>query len=310
MRRFILTKAPNICELVGRDKRHLVQLCLPIEKLKGTIKFPVVASEKLDGVFCFAYVSNNDCYIYSRTGEEYTSLRHLRPELIKVAKETQCEIIIFEAYTEGVPQPTISGWCRDTKRQHTEIEAYVHDALMFTEFYTCDTDSGYADRYDYLRFIFNCVSDLKYVHLVEQRLLNSKTALMQMAEEIWSRGGEGVVYREFFAGYMPGKRNSTMVKIKKGVSYDLKVAAVEEGKGKYVGCVGKLICHDRNGKVVKVGSGLTDEQRKTWWSPWGYDEVVGKIVQIDAMAVSSKGVLREPRFKGIRHDKMEVDVIC
>ena len=304
-----MTKAPNICELVGRDKRHLVQLCLPIEKLKGTIKFPVVASEKLDGVFCFAYVSNNDCYIYSRTGEEYTSLRHLRPELIKVAKETQCEIIIFEAYTEGVPQPTISGWCRDTKRQHTEVEAYVHDIMTFDDFKKASTQLCYGERAEYLIRLFT-QNHFEYIHKVHQYFYHSVAAVMALAENVWKSGGEGVVYREYFSGYMPGKRNSTMVKIKKGVSYDLKVAAVEEGKGKYVGCVGKLICHDRNGKVVKVGSGLTDEQRKTWWSPWGYDEVVGKIVQIDAMAVSSKGVLREPRFKGIRHDKMEVDVIC
>ena len=266
--------SPDICELVGRDKKHLVQLCLPIEKVKGTIKFPVVASEKLDGVFCLAYVLNDECYIYSRTGEVYTSLNHLKPELIALAKEAQCEIIIFEAYTEGVSQPTISGWCRDTKRQHLEVEAYMHDMLMFTEFYKCETDSGYVDRYDYMKFIFNRFDNLKYIHLVGAKLVYTYSALMQMAEDIWSRGGEGVVYRDFFAGYMAGKRNSTMVKVKKAVSFDLKVIAVKEGTGKYEGSTGYLICQDRKGKIVKVGSGLTDEQRRTWWSPWGYDEIV------------------------------------
>lgn len=304
--------SPDICKLVGRDKRHLVQLCLPIEKVKGTINFPVVASEKLDGVYCLAYVLNGECHIYSRTGEVYTSLEHLKPELIVLAKESQCEIIIFEAYTEGVSQPTISGWCRDTKKQHTAVEAYVHDALMFPEFATCDTESGYGDRIDYLRFIFNCktLSDFQYVHLVEPKLVCSYKGLMRMAEDIWSRGGEGVVYRDYFAGYMAGKRNSTMVKVKKAVSFDLKVIAIKEGTGKYAGSTGYLICQDRKGKTVKVGSGLTDEQRRTWWSLWGYDEIIGKIVQIDAMKVSSKGVLREPRFKGIRYDKTEVDEIC
>lgn len=305
-----MTKALDICKLVGRDKRHLVQLCLPLEKVKGTINFPVVASEKLDGVFCLAYVLNSECFIYSRTGEVYTSLEHLKHELIALAKGAQCEIIIFEAYAEGVSQPTISGWCRDTKKQHLEVEAYVHDMLMFTEFYKCETDCGYADRYDYMRFIFNCLDNLKYIHLVDAELVHSYSALMRMAEDIWSRGGEGVVYRDFFAGYMAGKRNSTMVKVKKAVSFDLKVIAVKEGTGKYEGSTGYLICQDRKGKKVKVGSGLTDEQRRTWWSPWGYDEIVGKIVQIDAMKVSSKGVLREPRFKGIRYDKTEADEIC
>lgn len=305
-----MTKAPDICELVGRDKRHLVQLCLPLEKVKGTIKFPVVASEKLDGVFCLAYVCNGKCHIYSRTGEVYTSLEHLKPELIDLSKASQCDVIIFEAYVDGVSQPTISGWCRDTKRQHLEVESYVHDMLTFSEFKNCDTENGYADRYDYMQHCFKQLRPTKHIHLVDSWVVFSFAALMAWAESIWYRGGEGVVYRDFFAGYMAGKRNSTMVKIKKAVSFDLKVIAVKEGTGKYKGSTGYLICQDRKGKIVKVGSGLTDEQRRTWWSPWGYDEIVGSIVQIDAMKVSSKGVLREPRFKGIRFDKMEADVIC
>lgn len=305
-----MTKAPDICELVGRDKRHLVQLCLPLEKVKGTINFPVVASEKLDGVFCLAYVCNGKCHIYSRTGEVYTSLEHLKPELIDLSKASQCDVIIFEAYVDGVSQPTISGWCRDTKRQHLEVESYVHDMLTFSEFKNCDTENGYADRYDYMQHCFKQLRPTKHIHLVDSWVVFSFAALMAWAESIWYRGGEGVVYRDFFAGYMAGKRNSTMVKIKKAVSFDLKVIAVKEGTGKYKGSTGYLICQDRKGKIVKVGSGLTDEQRRTWWSPWGYDEIVGSIVQIDAMKVSSKGVLREPRFKGIRFDKMEADVIC
>ena len=148
-----------------------------------------------------------------------------------------------------------------------------------------------------------------YLHLVEQRHITNEKALFAMAESIWAAGGEGVVARPEFAGYYPGKRNQYMVKLKKGVSFDLKVVALEEGTGKYKGCTGKLVCQDRNGKKIKVGSGLNDEQRRTWWSPFGYDCIIGKIVQIDAMAVSTKGVLREPRFKGIRLDKTEVDAI-
>lgn len=301
-------KAPDICKLIGRDKHHLVQLCLPIEKMKGTFKFPVYASEKLDGVFAFAYVTEKDCFIYSRTGEEYTSLDHLKPDLWQLGRETQCEIIIFEAYALGVPQPTISGWCRDTKRQHSEVDAYLHDILTLEDLTTGFSHYVYSDRYDILRTSYRQLHSC-HLHLIEQRSIHSLAALTEMAEAVWAKGGEGIVIRNILGGYYPGKRNSSMVKVKKGVSYDLIVMAVEEGTGKYQNAVGKLVCHDRNGKVVKVGTGLTDEQRRTWWSPFGYDEIVGKVVQIDAMAISSKGILREPRFKGIRFDKKEVDAI-
>ena len=296
----------DVCKLVGRDKHHLVQLCLPYEKLKCSLKFPVYASEKLDGVFAFAICNSFCCTIFSRTGEEYVSLNHLKEPLLELSKETQCEVIIFEAYAKGVPQPTISGWCRDTKRQHLEVEAYIHDAMPLGEFVGVDLAEPYYVRADYLRLH---MTQHPYLHLVEQRHITNEKALFAMAESIWAEGGEGVVARPEFAGYYPGKRNQYMVKLKKGVSFDLKVVGVEEGTGKYKGSTGKLICQDRKGKTIKVGSGLTDEQRKTWWSPYGYDEIVGKVVQVDAMAVSTKGVLREPRFKGIRYDKTEVDVI-
>ena len=296
----------DVCKLVGRDKRHLVQLCLPYEKLKGTLKFPVLASEKLDGVFAFAVCNRSFCTIFSRTGEEYVSLNHLKEPLLALSNEIQCEVIIFEAYAEGVPQPTISGWCRDTKKQHLEVEAYIHDAMPLGEFVGVDLAEPYYVRAEYLRLH---MTQHPYLHLVEQRHITNEKALFSMAESIWAAGGEGVVARPEFAGYYPGKRNQYMVKLKKGVSFDLKVVGVEEGTGKYKGSTGKLICQDRKGKTIKVGSGLTDEQRKTWWSPYGYDEIVGKVVQVDAMTVSTKGVLREPRFKGIRYDKKEVDAI-
>lgn len=296
----------DVCKLVGRDKHHLVQLCLPYEKLKCTLKFPVLASEKLDGVFAFAISLDNECHILSRTGEEYVSLDHLKEPLLALSKEIQCEVIIFEAYAKGVPQPTISGWCRDTKKQHLEVEAYIHDAMPLGEFAGGGFAESYYVRAEYLRL--HMIQN-PYLHLVEQRHITNEKALFDMAESIWAAGGEGVVARPEFAGYYPGKRNQYMVKLKKGVSFDLKVVALEEGTGKYEGCTGKLVCQDRNGKKIKVGSGLNDEQRRTWWSPFGYDCIIGKIVQIDAMAVSTKGVLREPRFKGIRLDKTEVDAI-
>lgn len=296
----------DVCKLVGRDKHHLVQLCLPYEKLKCTLKFPVLASEKLDGVFAFAISLDDECHILSRTGEEYTSLEHLKEPLLALSKEIQCEVIIFEAYAKGVPQPTISGWCRDTKRQHMEVEAYIHDAMPLGEFAGTGFAESYYVRAEYLRL--HMVQN-PYLHLVEQRHITNEKALFAMAESIWAAGGEGVVARPEFAGYYPGKRNQYMVKLKKGVSFDLKVVALEEGTGKYKGCTGKLVCQDRNGKKIKVGTGLSDEQRRNWWSPFGYDCIIGKIVQIDAMAVSTKGVLREPRFKGIRLDKTEVDAI-
>lgn len=301
----------DICKLVGRDKHHLVQLCLPYEKLKTPLSFPVLASEKLDGVFAFAVIKDTKVRIFSRTGEEYKSLEHLKPELWDLHNMCGYEVFIFECYAKGVPQPTISGWCRDTKKQHLEVDAYIHDGMTWEEFKNPEDSVGYMDRERpiYLAMI-SSLFNFHHIFSVRQVIIKTEKDLKEMAESIWAAGGEGVVARPVDSVYQPGKRNAGMVKLKKGVSFDLKVVSLEEGTGKYKNHVGKLVCADRNGKVIKVGSGLTDEERKRWWSVFFYDEIVSKIVQVDAMAVSTKGVLREPRFKGIRHDKTEVDAIC
>ncbi len=289
-----------------RDKSHLVQLCLPREKMnnKKTPQFPLMYSEKLDGVFCFAVCDLTSVHIFSRTGEEYLSLEHLKPELYDISQALCTDVIIFEGYAKGVPQPTTSGWCRDQKAQQYAVGAYVHDALSLDEFWGTCKVRPYAERYAALDTL-----DVWSYHafLVPQYFADTWSDIDKAAKRIWKMGGEGLVVRAPNAGYFPGKRNETMIKVKKGVSYDLKVLALNEGTGKYKGMLGSLVCKFRGGKEVIVGSGLTDVQRTRWWSPFFYDEIVGKIVQIDAMAESTKGLLREPRFKGVRHDKAEGD---
>lgn len=291
-----------------RDKSHLVQLCLPREKMnnKKTPQFPLMYSEKLDGVFCFAVCDTTSVHIFSRTGEEYLSLEHLKPELYDISKTLGTDIIIFEGYANGVPQPTISGWCRDTKAQHYEVGAYVHDALSLDEFWgTCEA-RPYEERSQELSRI-EFWQSYHHTFRVPQYFAYTWSEIDKAAERIWNVGGEGLVVRDPSVGYLPGKRNETMMKVKKDISYDLKVLSLQEGTGKYTGMVGTLVCQFRDGKEVVVGTGLTDAQRKRWWSEFFYDEIVGKIVQIDAMSESTKGVLREPRFKGIRTDKTEGD---
>lgn len=303
----------NILEETGRDKNHLVQLCLNYTNLKGSLKFPAFISEKLDGVFCVAKCAMENGYpavhIYSRTGEEYKSMEHLKPELWLIYTYLRTSYIIFEAYTPGEEQPIISGWCRDTKKQHEKLMAYVHDALNGMDFEQGTGTNTYQERLNKLNTL--PWQDIHWCRLVPQFIVTSDEEVKAFAQKVWNSGGEGAVVRYANGTYMPGKRNWTMVKLKQGVSYDLEVIALQPGHGKYEGMLGALICRFRDGKTVTVGSGLTDEQRRMWSPTPAFlnlgDDILHKIVQVDAMAESKNGVLREPRFKGIRYDKKEAD---
>jgi ATP-dependent DNA ligase len=56
------------------------------------------------------------------------------------------------------------------------------------------------------------------------------------------------------------------------------------------------------GVVCEVGTGLNDQDRKD--PDW-----VGRIVEVEYLAVTKDGKLREPSFQRIRWDKKVPDVI-
>ena len=89
------------------------------------------------------------------------------------------------------------------------------------------------------------------------------------------------------------------VRLKKTLSFDLRVTGVHEGVGEKTGRAVYTLTVDYKGKSLGVGSGL----------PHDFDRVpkVGDIVEIHAMDYSSDGLLREPRYKGIRFDKEQAD---
>lgn len=309
----------NIVELSGRKKDKLIQFALDSRKAKlEKLKWPLLWSEKLDGVFCLAVkvrerlspISTGEVvHIFSRTGETYTSMPHIQTSLQEAMHVN--EVILFEAYTPGVVQATISGWCRDTKETHEELQAYCHTLLTLDEFLNggkhpfIDCHLELEDRF------YSCSQPLSNLHYIGQYWVENMKDAMEFTQAVWDRGGEGGVLRNPHALYAPGKRNMDILKLKKGVSYDLKVLGVLEGEGKYKGTLGALLCKWKNcegdpnwTQTIRI-SGMTDAQREEWWKV--PDKIIGKIVQVDAMCESAKGLLREPRFKGIRYDKTEGD---
>ena len=272
------------------------QKLLPIEKVKNPERlFPALVSEKFDGVFC----CYRDGKIYSRTGKEYTSMEHLKDILRKVESYVKVGCgwdrveVLFEAYAD-VDQPTISGWCRDTENQHPEIYPQIHRVVNLDSLHQVITNGGFH------------LGGNEVIRAVEHRRVNSYKEAMRIAEEVWKHGGEGIVVDAFPVGkYQPGSRNMSCVKVKQSDTYDLKVIDLVEGEGKYAGMTGALLCQFGDGTEVTCG-GMTDKERKDWWA--NRELIVGKIVEVACMKASTKGRLREPRFKKIRHDKNEPDM--
>lgn len=282
------------------------QLALDLSKVNvKKLTWPMWVSQKIDGVWCCAIKAYNKIAIFSRTGERFVSMRHIETELNKILYNN--EAVVFEAAVMDniTPQSVISGWVRDTKQQHEQLYAACH-TLLFLYGYnlTPISDTFYDTWYELSRRINSTKINRRIVTFIMQHKVQSLAEAQAFADCVIQHGGEGAVLRNPRAIYQPGKRNADIIKIKKGVSFDLKVLGVYEGKGKYEGTLGGLICQWKNGKTIEI-SGMTDAQRTAWWN--NPVEIIGKVVQVDAMCESFKGKLREPRFKGIREDKTEGD---
>ena len=299
-----------------RPKAKLIQFAKNLSDVPRTkeksIKYPCYGSEKFDGVYCMGLkVDEGKVIILSRTGQIYTSMKHIEKELNEILKVA--EIVIFEAYNYYADQPTISGWARDTKEQHTELVGLTHDLLIVDEF----VDSGgriYSERFKELYSRFQCPENNQadcnvkygdYLELIPHTPIDNPLHALAVADGLMKLGAEGLILKNPNAYYQGGKRNLNIIKIKEKITYDLKVIGLTNGTGKYENMVGAVVCKFKNGLSIKAGSGLTDEQRKAWKEDPSL--ILGKIVEIKAMKDSTKGSVREGVFKGVRYDKEEAD---
>lgn len=288
----------TVFEYLGINDNHLVQKVMPMRK--SGITYPCVVQEKYDGVFCFAILMNNEVRIFSRVGNEYLSLEHLKQPLMNALKvEPDKQIILFEAYIQGEGQEIISGYCRDTQNQHPEIIGVVHDALTLDEYFG-RKETSYTDRFASVRRMLADEFSSKLMLPVTINAYEYRDIEL-FVNRILFRKGEGVVIKNPSAPYQRGCRTTGMMKLKAFMSFDLEVIDLVEGTGKCSNMVGKIICRFKDDKPVLIGTGFTNEERKQWWN--NPSTILGKVVQIDVMDITKNGMLREPSYKGIRYDK-------
>lgn len=297
----------DLCDLLDVKQGDLVQLVSRFNKIK--VKYPCLLQEKYDGCYAIAYrcfsTSEGKSYtkIFSRTGKQYLSMKHLEKCFDTMFDGTGKDFIIFEAYIPNAIQSEISGACRDTVNQHPEIIAVIHDVLTKDEYYG-KTKTSYERRYADLKIMYS-LYHYPCMMFPNTIICFNLKELENFAQSIFAKGGEGIVIKNMQAGYYHGKRNYYLMKYKHTITYDLEVVDLQEGTGKYAGMCGALICRFSGNRNISVGTGLTDSQRKLFWN--NRDLAIGQIAEIEAMRLTASGLLREPRFKGFRTDKEVAD---
>lgn len=126
----------------------------------------------------------------------------------------------------------------------------------------------------------------KYIKVIEQKPVLSRTNLDAFLDEITKRGGEGVVVRDPLAPYIHA-RSDKILKYKKMKDAECKVVAHHKGKGKFSKKFGALSCVDlKSGARFKIGSGFSEKEREN-------PPKIGEIITYQYQNLTHKG---KPRF--------------
>eukprot|EP00397_Hematodinium_sp_SG-2012_P016828 GEMP01017181.1.p1 GENE.GEMP01017181.1~~GEMP01017181.1.p1 ORF type:complete len:364 (+),score=87.75 GEMP01017181.1:176-1267(+) len=133
-----------------------------------------------------------------------------------------------------------------------------------------------------------------HVKAVPHIICKDNAMLEKRLKDVEAIGGEGLMLRKPASTYV-FSRSKSLLKVKSFHEEEAKVVGHEDGKGKYDGMLGALLCVTPDGRKFKVGSGLNDEDRD---NPPKH----GSMISYKYTELTDGNIPRFPVFRGIRID--------
>ena len=269
---------------------------------------------KIDGGRIIALKDNGNVEFYTRAGQKYEGLVDLEDEMSRLMPDNTClddEITLLvrgnlsskEAYKQ-----TMKIVRQTTNPEKHGIKMLVFDCMTAEEFKNQYCPNDYTVRRADAELLFRQI-DFQYFELLPILYRGSDTSkITELLEEEVANGEEGIMINICDALY-EFKRTNSLLKVKKMQTMDLEIIGFEEGTGRLVGTLGAILVRYKDGNVVKVGSGFSDEIRTLIWTE--PSDFLGKIVEIQYFEETTNAdggkSLRFPIFKDFRPDKTEAD---
>jgi len=132
----------------------------------------------------------------------------------------------------------------------------------------------------------------EFIRVVPQHRVREALEVKRAFKAVVSQGGEGLVVRRADLPYQTG-RLRTALKLKPFEDAECLVVGYVPGRGKYEGKVGALRCQLTDGRLVRLGSGLKDQDRET-------PPPIGSVVTFKFMGLTQKGLPRHPVYLRLR----------
>lgn len=281
-------------------------LHLELEKKKPNINYLYMVTEKIDGWYTYVDVHNGNevSSVCSSAYRKIPSLAWCKKEIFnKLSSFTSQHPyrLIMEAHIPGKDFSETNGIFNRSKGDcdARDVEFVVHDLVMLGQ------PTPACERFDSAIFVTELLANPKVKPATLLQVSDNQDLWRMCFDSVIERGGEGIVLKQTSGLYQPGKRNSSLMKIKEEVDADLLCLDVYETFGdKGERNLNLLLkSKDNMNHTVRVSkhedTALFDTDR---------GNVVGKVCKIKAMRRLKEGSYREPRFVCVRHDKLIIDI--
>lgn len=279
---------------------------LPVSSLKTFDTDTFAVSTKYDGNQIFIVKRNNKVTWFTSDWKQFdvpglgTELLNNKSDFILIAEFMyNCEGKLGDRPKSAILTTLRTCWNKSINNPKTFKEELcnikVFDCLMYNIdgiFSGLNTNTKYTDRITtaHLLHLPNQISVVRY------RLMTGKKSI-EYTKQLVNDGWEGTMNIDADSTYKFGKRVNYSVKLKYRKTADLLCIDVLAGEGKYAEMIGALVLQDSEGRVVSVGSGLSDSDRRPELIDW----YVGKIVEIEYEQIMDTYI--QPVFKEVRLDK-------
>ena len=304
----------------GLIQEYPVMLCSGFEqKLVDKIKYPAYAQLKMDGMRFNAIVRDGKVEFRSRNGKEILLLGNLEKEFAALAGDVDCVfdgelLVMFEGDHQFADRQTGNGILNKANKgtisakEASLVHATVWDVIPYAYFTDGYCPTPYSKRFSSLEVLtLKQKSEGKKIWLVTSDIVQNLDEAQVLFEGYLTSGLEGIILKDG-SGVWEDKRSKTQIKFKGELECDLKIVAVEEGKGKAVGMLGAIVCESADGIVkVNVGSGFNDAQRKQYWKENLVDKIVAVKYNARIKNKTGEESLFLPVFIELRDDKDVAD---
>jgi len=288
--------------MIAQNKGKDIQK-IPTSRLRDVLYY---GSTKYDGNYIQIHKTGNTIKFFTSGNKEFY-LKDLADELVYLNTDVNFKIELeFIGKTSGKlgsrGDCTTTTWrtnfvkgieqnCGENRFKLFRLISYNTGDIII------DMQADEKTRWDYARRI----TLPKHIESVYKHKMTLRAAKI-FAEKKRRAGWEGAMLVAVDSTYLPGKRVNDIIKIKPRPTADLLCIDYEVGEGKYYGLLGSLVCQDSKGRIVCVGSGLTDQDRGMDFNTTYLD----KVIEVEYEQILDTYI--QPVFKGVRHDKTEKEI--